>query len=126
MNTLDKNIKKYFWQVRSLLPCNLREKKRMLSDLQERIGDYLEANPDADFSAVEAHFGTPQQIATAFVDEMGTTELLLKLRVRKRVIRVTAAFMAAIMLGIFTFYAVALIDFYNKTNGYLIIDQTNY
>ena len=126
MNILDKNIKKYLRQVRSLLPCNLREKKRMLSDLQGRIGDYLEANPDADFSAVEAHFGTPQQIATAFVDEMGTAELLLKLRVRKRVIRVTAAFMAAILLGIFTFYTVALIDFYNKTNGYLIIDQTNY
>lgn len=126
MNILDKNIKKYLRQVRSFLPCNLREKKRMLSDLQGRIGDYLEANPGADFSAVEAHFGTPQQIATAFVDEMGTAELLLKLRVRKRIIRVVVAFMAVIMLGIFTFYTVALIDSFAASGGYLIIDQTNY
>ena len=126
MNISDKHIKKYLRQVRSLLPCNLREKRRILRDLQGRIGDYLEANPDADFSAVETHFGTPRQIATAFVDEMGAVELLLKLRARKRVIRVVAAFMAVIMLGIFTFYTVALIDFYNATNGYLIIDQAGH
>ena len=62
----------------------------------------MEQNPQADISAIRAHFGTPQQIASAFVDETDTKALLKSLRIRRWVVTaisvVTIA--ALIVLGV--------------------------
>lgn len=81
-----KELKSYYRQIKGWLPCGGRLKKNMMSCITATVEDYIASHPDADFAALQAHFGSPQQIATAFVDEMDTQELLHALRIRRRIL----------------------------------------
>ena len=77
-----RQIHRYCRQIRGWLPCPAKEKNAILAQIKINIADYQNQNPDADFAAIAAHFGTPQSIASSYVDLMDTGELLRKLRRR--------------------------------------------
>ena len=79
-----KELKHYYRQVSAWLPCGGRLKKQLMSSITATVDGYLAEHPEADFAALQAHFGSPQQIASAFVDEMETEELLNALRIRRK------------------------------------------
>ena len=97
MNNLDRSLNHYYRQVRSWLPCSRKMKSALISRLQDSIVAYQEANPAADFSQIQAHFGTPETIAFAYVEEMGTDTLLRDLRVRRKVVALVAGTMALVL-----------------------------
>lgn len=107
-----KELKRYYRQICSWLPCGGNLKRHMMSNIKYNIEDYLLDNPDADFSAVQAHFGTPQQIATAFVDEMNTEELLKTLKIRRRIVKIFfgCAIASVVLWGI----ALLIITWYDQ------------
>ena len=70
-----------------------------MSQLKENVRDYLEDHPNADITQIRTHFGTPETIAAAYVDETGTDVLLRDLRIRRKVIA-TVAGVAAIILAL--------------------------
>lgn len=91
------DLNRYYREVRNWLPCSRKLKESIMSRLQEDIRDYLEEHPDADAAQVRAHFGAPEAIAAAYVDEMGTDTLLRDLRIRRKIVSLTAGAMAAIL-----------------------------
>lgn len=91
------DLNRYYREVRSWLPCSRKLKESIMSRLQENIRDYLEEHPDADTAQIRAHFGEPDAIAAAYVDEMGTDVLLRDLRIRRKIVSITAGVMAAIL-----------------------------
>lgn len=109
-----KELKKYYRQVGSWLPCGGRLKRQLMANIRSTVDGYLHEHPEVDFPTLEAHFGTPQQIAAAFVDEMGTEELLYKLRVRKRIIKITFICVVALIsicgLAILSLWIVGLLN----------------
>ena len=54
-----------------------------------------------DAAALEQRFGTPQQVAAAWVDERDTSELLAELHIHRRIVMVVALALAAVLV-IFT------------------------
>lgn len=97
MNNLDRSLNNYYRQVRSWLPCSRKMKSALLSRLQDSVLAYREANPAANFSQIQAHFGTPETIASAYVEEMGIDILLRDLRIRRRIVAIVAGSMAIIL-----------------------------
>ncbi len=93
-----KELKAYYRQIRGWLPCGGRLRKQMMQEIKATVEGYRAERPEADFSALQAHFGTPQQIAAAFVDEMGTEELLRALRVRRRIMKIVFLFLLLILI----------------------------
>ena len=83
-----KELKAYYRQVATWLPCGGRLKKQLMERITATVDGYLAEHPEADFAALQARFGTPQQIASAFVDEMETDELLNALRTRRRIVKI--------------------------------------
>lgn len=75
-------VRKYCRRVKSYLPCSCKQKRQILSELRRRVEETLAEQPTA---SLEEVFGTPQQVAASYVDEMSTTELLAALRLRRRV-----------------------------------------
>lgn len=77
-------IKKYVCAVSSFLPCSGKTKKPWLDAIRAQAEDYIAQGGDP--AALAERFGTPQQVAAAYVDEMPTAELLAELHIRRRVI----------------------------------------
>lgn len=91
-------LKRYIRSIRKTLPCSGKMRRTIVSQIRKSIEDYLLQNPAADLEAVQAHFGTPQQIAVNCVDGQDAFVQLKKIRTKKRVLSVTAGVMAAIFM----------------------------
>lgn len=52
------------------------------------VRDFVSENPNADYRAIVSRFGIPKQIASAYVDDMDTGELLHNLRIRRKIVRI--------------------------------------
>lgn len=119
MRVSDAALRNYFRSIRSWLPCPAKQKQQILSQVKENVFAFLEEYPDAGMCAIENQFGSPRQIAAAYVDDMDTPALLSALRIRKRVfLAVIAGLIAAMLLwgwGVST----AIIEQRNINYGHL-------
>ena len=99
---MNRALKQYHRDIRHLLPGTAKQKKQLMDTLWQSIAAYVEDNPDATVQEVQAHFGTPQQIATAYLDEMSTSEVIKKIKTRKIVISIIciAIVLALLMWGL--------------------------
>ena len=86
-------IRRYVRAVSTFLPCSGKRKKPWLADLRAQAESYVAEGGDA--AALEQRFGTPQQMAFSYVDEMPTANLLAELHIRRRLVAVTAIALAA-------------------------------
>lgn len=119
MGNLDAALKRYYRSIRKDLPCAYKMKKRILQQVQESVDQFLEQNPDADFDAVQLHFGEPQTIALSYIEDQDTPELLRKMRIKRKVIATVVGTMALI-LAIWLAVAVwGIIDANQTTNGHI-------
>ncbi len=117
-------MKAYLRQVKGWLPCGGKMKRQIMEKIRISVGRFLEEEPGADYQSIVARFGTPQQIASAYVDEQDTTVLLSQLRFRKKVITLLSA-MALAALALWTGFQVHVtISDYHSANGYSVIDMT--
>ena len=76
MRKRQRQVNRYVRAVGSYLPCAGKHKKQLLTALRSEAEAYCAETRDAD---LEARFGTPQQVAAAYVDAMSTQELLAAL-----------------------------------------------
>lgn len=116
------DLNRYYREVRSWLPCSRKLKDSIMSRLQENVRDYLEEHPDADTAQIRAHFGAPETIAAAYVDEMGTDVLLRDLRIRRKIVSLTARAMAAILALWMGVVGWAIVRELNSSNGHIVRD----
>lgn len=107
-------IRRYVRAVSTFLPCSGKRKKPWLADLRAQAESYVAEGGDA--AALEQRFGTPQQMAFSYVDEMPTADLLAELHIRRRLVAVTAIALAAAL----AVYIAAL-----AWQAYLIHDSLN-
>ena len=84
MDRNDSALKRYVRSISDGLPYSMRARKQILSQIRESIDDYLQENPEADLATVQAHFGTPQEIAASFVNEQDASTLLQRSGALKR------------------------------------------
>lgn len=91
--------RRYLREIGGWLPCAGKMKRNILDKIKTTMDGYLAENPGAAYAELLERFGTPQQIASSYVDETETGELLRNLRVRRKIVRiVTAAALAVVVL----------------------------
>lgn len=105
----EKDIRRYCRAVGSYLPCSRRQKRQILWDLRQRLAEYCGEQPNG--ATLEENFGTPQQVAAGYVDDMDTTELLHALRYRRRVTTIVVA-------GVLTALAVFAVALYMQVHDF--------
>lgn len=71
-----KELKQYYRDIAKNLPVGRKQKQQILLAITQSVEDYLAAHPQADFQAVQEHFGSPQEIAAAYIENMTTPEIL--------------------------------------------------
>ena len=116
---MQKQLNNYFREIRSYLPCSAKLKKSILSRLKETVNSYLHDNPDADFAQLEAHFGTPRQIADSYIGELSVTEISEKLQLRKRILIAVGVLCAAVLAIWLIVVGIAMINEFGAANGHI-------
>lgn len=109
-------LKSYYREISAWLPCGGRLKRDIMGRIRANVDAYLEENPDANMEAIENRFGTPKEIAAAYVSDLDAGELLAALRVRRRIV---AAVLAAVMFVVVSWGGCVLwaVHEANKTYG---------
>ncbi len=79
----NRQVKRYLRQIQRLIPSDCIGKKDVLQTIRHRIDAYLSEHPDADMSEFMGEFGTPEELAESFLDEMSGVELMTDLNRRR-------------------------------------------
>lgn len=66
--TINKDIKKYFVEIKKSLVCSSNIKLAFISELKSRIHEYIEEHSGEEITIkdIENQFGTPENIALSF------------------------------------------------------------
>lgn len=119
-------IRRYVRAVSTFLPCSGKRKKPWLADLRAQAESYVAEGGDA--AALEQRFGTPQQMAFSYVDEMPTADLLAELHIRRRLVAVTAITLAAalaIYIAVLVWQAYLVYDSLNGWSETYVVEYEN-
>lgn len=119
-------IRRYVRAVSTFLPCSGKRKKSWLADLRAQAESYVAEGGDA--AALEQRFGTPQQMAFSYVDEMPTADLLAELHIRRRLVAVTAITLAAalaVYIAVLVWQAYLVYDSLNGWSETYIVEYEN-
>ena len=122
MGNLDAALKRYYRSIRKDLPCPYKTKKKIMQQIQESVGLFLEQNPDADFNAIQLHFGEPQTIALSYIEDQNGPELLRKMRIKKSVITIVAGAVVAFLVIWSIAVVWAVISEGRAQDGHVIVD----
>lgn len=114
-------LKRYIRRVRHALPCGRKIKKQFVSQLRDSIADYLRENPDADFEAVQLHFGAPKDIAASYIQEQDTSALLSTMQIKKKLLAIVAGTMALMLLMWAVTVGCAIVEHHNAVHGTIVV-----
>lgn len=81
----NRNVRRYLRSVWKLLPCKLKIKRIVICQVRDNLLQFMGDAPLADYETIVDRFGTPMQIASTYLDEMDTAELVKSLRIKRRV-----------------------------------------
>lgn len=110
--------KQYFREIKRLLPCNAKEKKRCIMDLERDVDDFLENCPSATLEVLYVAIGTPQLIAESFLERIDPEQLSHKMSAKRKIAIGVIAVVAALAIAIGIVVVVFADDLRNYHNGY--------
>ena len=84
----ERRIRHFLRRVRRLLPCTRKVRRKIMIDVEGGLREYVARSPNADMETITARFGSPEEIAAASVENFGTAEILLALRLRRSIMRI--------------------------------------
>lgn len=98
-NHLDKDIRKYKRTTKRFLVCPRDYRQQFLNDMERDLCQFMEENPSAGYSDIVAYFGTPEELAQTYLDNIPQEELSDFKSKRKFIIYITSIIITALLLG---------------------------
>lgn len=92
---MNKVAERYLRAVRKALHCPGRQGKRLLRQLSEDIEEYCEEHPDATEEELCRRFGTPEDVAADFAEDLGGS---IAVNVQRRRNRIVTAVIVVLVL----------------------------
>lgn len=117
---MNDTLKKYFQDVKGLLPCSSKEKKRCIMELEADVSAFFAQHPDATLEDLYASIGTPELIAESYISRIEPKQLSHRLSVKRRIaigVIAIVAFLAIFVGALATIIAYKYSNFYD---GYFV------
>ncbi len=111
-------LKKYLRKVNDSLPASHKEKQKISEMINESLEAQISENPDKDITSILTEFGSPSDVAAAYINEMGISEILAGFRVRKKIIRTVSLFFLSLLLACCIYLLILYIDIHHAVRGY--------
>lgn len=98
MQANDRALKRYYRRIRHMLPCSQKAKAALYKQIHDNTEAFISEYPKASFEQIVEHFGSPEAIAAAYVENTGTAEILSTLRIRRKIVAIVAGILASALL----------------------------
>lgn len=123
-NELDKELKKYFKEIKKNLNCKSYLKQGFIAQFKESLNEYIEIHDDKKLTIDDIYkcFGTPDVIAKSFDD----IEDLTKLREKSKkylVSQIISCIIIVIMCVVIIFLLVIISDLFANGDHYATINK---
>ncbi len=118
---MQNEIKEYIKAVKKQIVCPTAESRQMLRELQANVSDFVQENPDADMVQIVEQFGTPEEIAKAYIADTEPKNIKKAVNIRKLIVIAIVAIII-IYLAIMLF---VVCDAHNETHGYFVEAHAN-
>lgn len=115
---MKKKIKHYLHEIASALPAGYPNKKLLLRTLQQNIDDFLEEHPNADWEAVTEHFGSSDDLARSYMEQLSDAELAASYKTHQRNIFVST--IACLLALIFLILVIYSFHLWKQTHDFII------
>lgn len=116
-------LRHYYKTVRRLIPDGYPNKNDILRTIRQNIENYFAESPNASFDDMVQEFGTPQDVAAAFLNELPDTEIAGSLCKKKRMIH-AVCFIFAISIAVIVLLVYRI--WYIRENAAVTIEDTVY
>ena len=99
-------LNKYYHQIGKRLHCGKEQKKQILDGLRNDIEEFRLDHPDCSFEDIQEHFGSPEDIAGEYLNDITASdlkkELSMKVLLRKAILIIIVCILivTACMLGL--------------------------
>ena len=114
MNSIEKDIRNYISDVGKNLVCSGKLKKQILKDIENDVLDYTDNKQITDINEIYAHFGTPEEIAKAYLSDAEPQNIKKAINIKKMLL--VAIVIALAMLAIT--FIIAIIDSHSQNIAY--------
>lgn len=116
-----KELKTYYRDIRKALPCGWIHSRRLLKDLRSSVAQFLQESPNATLQDITNRFGTAQQIAEAYGEQLSPEKLRKSISIRKRILAILATSCAVAVMGWLIYLAAVTLDIINRPPDYVEI-----
>lgn len=100
MTGLSSDLHGYYRSVADILPCSGHAKKKYLNELRGRLRELQEEKPDADRETACERFGTPEEIAESWLENLSARDYKKRVAFSKRTKVLIAVFAALAVVGL--------------------------
>ena len=105
-------------------------KRKIIDEISSSVSRYLTENPGGNYDEIVAKFGTPEQIASSYVNEMDSSELVHKLLIRKKIVRMVFAVAIVVVILWVGVVSISLLNEIKNADGYydvsIVDNETNH
>lgn len=118
---LDKDIKNYIKEVKSLLICDYKTQNKFIGDIKCRLDEHIENGLIHNIDDVYKRMGTPQDIAKAFFENADVKKVKKKMNITKIIligVIIALVVWISILLG-------AVIHPYVEESGYIVDEMVD-
>lgn len=70
-----------------------------MTQITNRVQEYLAQNPKSTFDEICVHFGYPQEITVVYIENTDTAEILKSLRIRRRIVTIVITAVLGILIS---------------------------
>lgn len=112
--------KLYFREIRRLLPCSHRQKKRQLAELEQSVQTYLRDHPESTKETLYTQFGQPNTIAAMYLEQIDPGTLAKMVSANRRFSLCIIAIATVLVVAISAMASVTIYKVYSFSNGYFI------
>lgn len=82
---MNRNSKKYYREIKTLIPSRGKYEKRLLKNYKERILELNKIQSDITYEELQKNLGTPTEIIHAYYENVDTTYLIKRLQITQTV-----------------------------------------
>lgn len=92
-------VARYLHYISTKLPCSRKIKKKIIEHVKQDVMEFIAEHPSVGYSELIDRFGEPKLIASAYVDEMNSDDIVDGMRIKRSIMKVIIG-AAAVALAI--------------------------
>jgi hypothetical protein len=97
--TTDNNdVKRYFKEIKMLLPAFGDSERMLFSTMMAEVDDYAGSNPDSSYEQIVSVFGEPRRIVSQYIADADPEYLLKQIRTSRRIKAMAIVIIIAVVI----------------------------